>query len=67
MSVLVLESTATAQCSSLMVRCQCCNTPLFEIVGDRLLVKARHHGEWHVTSLALSDFLWYNGQDLKIG
>lgn len=67
MSVMIVESTARMECTGMMVRCQCCNTPLFEIAGDRILVKAKHHGEWHVTSLSFKDIFWYNQGQLKTG
>lgn len=40
-----------------VVRCDECGTILFEVRGDTLIVKARHHGEVHVTVVSLADLL----------
>lgn len=38
-----------------LVLCDQCNTPLFSLKGGMLIVKGRHHGDPHVTVLALDD------------
>lgn len=35
------------------VKCDCCQLPAAEIVGGALAIRARHHGEQHVTLLSL--------------
>lgn len=40
-----------------MVRCQECQTPVAEFRNGDLLIKSRHHGEWHVTVVPREEVL----------
>jgi hypothetical protein len=33
------------------VSCSECRTPVAEIQGDLLIIKTKHHGEWHTTAI----------------
>lgn len=37
-----------------VVRCQECGTPAYEWRQGCLVIKARHHGEWHVIVVPLA-------------
>jgi len=45
----------------MIVRCQLCNTPLFELTkrGDEciIIVKGKHHGEWHKSRIRIEDLI----------
>lgn len=42
------------QGQSKKVRCSDCGTPVAEMQGSVLLIKSKHHGEAHVTTIYLS-------------
>lgn len=37
-----------------LVRCDECNTPIFEVVGETLVIRTRHHGERHTSIIPLN-------------
>ena len=37
------------------VNCAECSTPIAEIVGGSLVIKSKHHGERHTTSISLNE------------
>lgn len=53
--------TPTKRESSMIVRCQLCNTPLFELtIREKeviIIVKSKHHGEWHKSLIRIEDMI----------
>jgi len=47
--------------STMIVRCQLCNTPLFELTKREeaviIIVKSKHHGEWHKSLIRIEDLI----------
>jgi len=45
----------------MIIRCQLCNTPLFELTtkGNEviIIVKDRHHGEWHKSLIRIEELI----------
>lgn len=45
-----------------IIRCQLCNTPLFELtMRDNqviIIVKGKHHGEWHKTLIRIEELIF---------
>lgn len=45
----------------MIVRCQLCNTPLFELTMKEdqciIIVKGKHHGEWHKTLIRIEELI----------
>lgn len=41
--------------SNQLVTCQKCRTPVFELAGNKLVVRAKHHGEWHTSKYDLNE------------
>lgn len=40
----------------LLVKCQHCNTPVFEVTKEGMVVlKERHHGQWHTSVWRIED------------
>ncbi|MHC4181793.1 MAG: hypothetical protein ACYSR0_00390 [Planctomycetota bacterium] len=37
------------------VKCDECNTPVAEIAGGSIIIKNRHHGSKHTTTIAVDD------------
>lgn len=33
--------------------CRECTKPVFKLHGNILVIKARHHGEWHTTAIPI--------------
>ena len=42
------------QSSNNVFRCDKCGTPIFRIVGNTIVVEAKHHGEKHVSVIPIS-------------
>ena len=44
-----------------LIRCQLCNTPLFELtIRDNeciIIVKDKHHGEWHKSLIRIEELI----------
>jgi len=38
----------------MLVPCECCHKPLFELRGGVLIVKVKHHGDWHTSVIPLA-------------
>ena len=45
----------------MIIRCQLCNTPLFELtIREKdviIIVKGKHHGEWHKSLIRIEDLI----------
>ena len=45
----------------MMIRCQLCNTPLFELTQRGkdviIVVKGKHHGEWHKSLIRIEELI----------
>jgi hypothetical protein len=39
------------------VRCQECGKPIAEVRDGMLVIKVKHHGDWHVSVIPLSSLL----------
>jgi len=38
-----------------IIRCDHCNTPIMEVQGQRIIVKARHHGKEHISVVRIEE------------
>jgi hypothetical protein len=53
---LFTESTRLAIAfNPIKLKCSECNTPVAEIAGGSIIIKNRHHGKKHATSIAIDD------------
>ncbi len=41
----------------MLVTCEHCQTPLFELRGSCLVVKAKHHHQWHISVIPIARLL----------
>lgn len=51
---------------SQLFRCGKCNTPIFAIQNNCLVIESRHHGEKHTTAIPILDLVYLAyGLDIK--